>query len=737
MKTAPKAARPGVKTNNNARMMSYAKIIEVATIWLVLALYSNTISAENKTKQLYVIPHYLARTDCLTHYCYTLNELFGGNVANNSCISSNTRIIFLPGEHLVLQHGSFLVQHIHNLEITSKEVKKQNNPQNDGIEENATAKIVCNNTVFGITFLNITNLTISNIAIAGCGAPIPTHVDLGYSSFNGLNMNYTLVVAHSYNATIHGLSITNGRGVGILLYNVFTSFNLSHSVFTSNDINCYIVIAEKNFMRKYAYNGTAQIYKTNITFGNNSLIQSRRTSTSGIEIKIVNVIKFHIRISDILLSDNYASEGQFDLSLIGSTVDVDMANLTVKGEIVHNIGLNLDGDNTGRVTIIDSYFKGTCLRVNTQIPSSVLLKGSIIESCKGTGLALFSTNIVLNDVHISNNVGYMVEVVFTTQLTIEGDCTFYNNTGTFLIDTLEAEVIFSEGSRTQFTNNVNTCIDKCCQCSTVSLHGASIEIRNARIYFKNNVAKESGGILIAGGSLQFVGNSSIIFEDNIGENGGAMKISIDGYLMSTAGDFPRIEFIRNRARQKGGAIFTTNDFSKSSFVCLPDSQILFYFINNSASEAGSAIYGNLRSIMEPYQNPLIGCDPDYIYIEGKSNDYSKVSSEPVRVCMCANSVPNCSITERESEIYPGQIFIIEAVAVGLRYGTVPSTVQAEYDRTEYSWLRIGGGQYLQHVNNNCTTLRYETVLDFNQMRQLKLTTRVDDDALKLCKTKFG
>ena len=535
-------------------------------------------------------------------------------------------------------------------------------------------------------------------------------------------MDYTLAVANSHNVVIYGISITNGRGVGILLYNVFTSCVLSNSVFVRNDINCYIAIEQNpSIMRAYEYNGVFLIYKINITHG-----QNRDMMTSGIEIRTLYVTKLCIRIIDMMLVDNYANKGQFEVSLMYFSVDVEIDHLIVTGESIQNNGMRLDGNklSMGKVSIIDSHFIGTCLKVSTDSLNLVLLKDSVIKSCRGIGLELSSTNMQLHNVQIAHNMGNMVEITTSTELTIEGNCTFYNNTGTFLIDNLDAKVIFGELSTTVFENNLITCIDTCCQCSTLNLYGASIEIRNASVYFKNNIAIESGGMLIGGGSLHFFGNSSIVFEGNIGNNGGAMAIKSDTAISAKNG-LPTIQFTRNRARHKGGAIYMAVDLF-SYYICSLDSLVLFHFINNTASEAGSAIYGNMRSIMESDQNPLLKCDPDYIYIEGESNDYSEVSSDPVRVCMCANSIPNCSITEHQSDIFPGQIYKIEVVAVGLRFGTVPSTVGAEYERVEYSWMRIGGGQYLQHVDTHCTTLRYETVLDSIQMKQLTLTTNDDN-----------
>ena len=164
--------------------MYQAKVIELTTILVLISLHGYTATAvEDKTNVLYVIPNPLSQTNCPTHYCYTLSELVNKDII----ISSNTRVVFLPGEHTVTQNGSFLIQYIDNLEISGKihSGVAQINNHTVGIEPDATAKIVCNNTLFGIILVSITNLTISNIDITGCGAAISSQVDLGYGLLGG------------------------------------------------------------------------------------------------------------------------------------------------------------------------------------------------------------------------------------------------------------------------------------------------------------------------------------------------------------------------------------------------------------------------------------------------------------------------------------------------------------------------------------------------------------------------
>ena len=75
-----------------------------------------------------------------------------------------------------------------------------------------------------------------------------------------------------------------------------------------------------------------------------------------------------------------------------------------------------------------------------------------------------------------------------------------------------------------------------------------------------------------------------------------------------------------------------------------------------------------------------------------------VASDPTRICLCIDSNPDCSITQHQVTVFPGQKFEIEAVAVGQRMGIVPSIAIAKFSDDEGS-LGEAQGVYKQ-----CTSL---------------------------------
>lgn len=92
-----------------------------------------------------------------------------------------------------------------------------------------------------------------------------------------------------------------------------------------------------------------------------------------------------------------------------------------------------------------------------------------------------------------------------------------------------------------------------------------------------------------------------------------------------------------------------------------------------------------------------------IYNNTNSDNLSTVASNPTRMCICNNSTPDCNVLKHHLAVYPGEMFEIEAVAVGQRMGVVPSTVIANL-RDESLLCK---GQDVQSVGRVCTTLQYK------------------------------
>ena len=90
--------------------------------------------------------------------------------------------------------------------------------------------------------------------------------------------------------------------------------------------------------------------------------------------------------------------------------------------------------------------------------------------------------------------------------------------------------------------------------------------------------------------------------------------------------------------------------------------------------------------------------------------------------MCSKYILLYNITEHQVNVFPGETFDIEAVAVGQRMGIVPSTVNILESPDEGS---LSTGQDVQSVGRQCTIL-YFTVNTLKPVYKLKLRAQGTD-----------
>ena len=146
-----------------------------------------------------------------------------------------------------------------------------------------------------------------------------------------------------------------------------------------------------------------------------------------------------------------------------------------------------------------------------------------------------------------------------------------------------------------------------------------------------------------------------------------------------------------------------------------------FFKNNSANNAGSVLYGGA---IDNCKIHVIGLNLyftsgdvfDVLFQYEADTDYSttsKISSDPLHICVCINNLPDCRGSHYYNipyPVYPGETFqlSVPTVTVGQRHGTVFSTVRstAITNSIHSHPANLLDYQYLQHTNNTCTKLNY-------------------------------
>ena len=321
-----------------------------------------------------------------------------------------------------------------------------------------------------------------------------------------------------------------------------------------------------------------------------------------------------------------------------------------------------------------------------------------------------NNNIVMeNLLHLVNNQ------VQDNKAYIVGDTiviAFINNTakkdGIMILES----ITFMKVLNTQIIFKNNTCV------SSESSHASVLRLMNTPVHliqtnaiFSGNYSPQSGGITIISSRIT-VTSSTLYFYNNHGTDGGGMALYDRSFISCL--EKCNLYFHHNTAIKRGGAIFIKDsDYINSYTRILKEypfasfrSGFVLNFSSNIAALVRNDIYGGWIDFYLLF--PIITLFQD--------NASGTITSNPTRICMCSNSIPGpvCNITEHTLELFPGQTFEIEAVAVGQRMGIVPSIVESTIEEGS-----LETGQDVQSVGRRCTTLQF-TVSTLRPVCELKL-----------------
>ena len=194
--------------------------------------------------------------------------------------------------------------------------------------------------------------------------------------------------------------------------------------------------------------------------------------------------------------------------------------------------------------------------------------------------------------------------------------------------------------------------------------------------------------------MEVSSGSASVIHNNTGIDGGGLALYGDSYLLLENGSL--LTFTNNTA-QRGGAMFvetsTISLFNKQQiepcFYQFPSNSQSrsgkVTFSGNQATIAGSVLFGNTICVLF---SSLDWCDGHSIDCFNKTFDYSEqngpsvLSFEPFDVCFCESNTANCSNykhTPLNIQAYPGEVFNISLVTVGVNGGVTPGTVVIEPD----------------------------------------------------------
>ena len=137
-----------------------------------------------------------------------------------------------------------------------------------------------------------------------------------------------------------------------------------------------------------------------------------------------------------------------------------------------------------------------------------------------------------------------------------------------------------------------------------------------------------------------------------------------------------------------------------------------YFTKNLGSTSGSSLFGGLLDrctvspFAEKYKESVLGVSSGFKYLELSSNiRINSVSSDPVKVCFCRESQPDCTYQPPTIYVMKGQKFVTTVVAVDQVNHTVMNATIRSFLSSKLGGL--GENQLNQTTTDSCTDLQFE------------------------------
>ena len=678
---------------------------------LLLSISSLTTAATGRYRYVYVTPKAKSKCPLSAQPCYTLSQISDDPARY---FASNTTVVLLPGTHNINSTTDTAIEDVSNIALVGGIVK--------------VSRIQCIGAgEFGFAFSNVKNLTISNIWLSDCSAPLLWDEIVWQISSANLHSEwlpqvndiiYNKIPAALYliqvsYVKISKLKISNSDGAGLLGINVLGNTSITNSSFTRNKVNSYFQFMDAE---RYPVHTVLQLQDTDFAWGKTSdlhhaagLTIVMAQSTYSILVKIINVAMYgNLGASgpygNMLIRFDECNNYQIEIVIQGLNCSrpIDPGISYLDDTEYSERGMDLEGDldlteSNCRyfqhpIQISNSHFSHNKvalsiwrIRGKLVIFENVTIFQNSKEEAVLDSFSVSQSNVSLKNTNFSHNE-IMADI---KQSTITFQDNTFNNTG-------EWGALYAESSNVTFQGNATFIKNK--------------GIIGGAIYLKNSTLTTEG---------------SIYFLENEGYNGGAIAFHSGSILK--LGAHGKIQFTGNHAQHQGGAIYVYNPIDPSG-VYLFRSQGVFLFPqitcfyqarnkeiiapivleNNTANDAGSAVFGGWVDI----------CDGKWLYeylllfdtmfkISKNSTDLSQISSTPIIVCICFNYTPNCNYTNVHISAYPGQTFYISAVAVGQRLGIVPTIIRSAIFPTQSTIQpTLDTLQYSQNVEKVCTNLSY-------------------------------
>ena len=613
----------------------------------------------------YVTPN-ITSSPCLHNQpCNTLDAY----IQNSSYyFRSNTTFVFYPGNHLLVNFT--IIKDCENIQFVgigdvtqhligevmifrynpNGEISCPYPEDNQTTFQQSSSVIKCTYNVpsiSGLAFINVTNLTILNITIYGCGAPVPS------TELNNVNnLTASLLIINGYDLKFEGLSIQSSIGYGLLGINIQGYSHISDSSFINNNIipgTDPIKFGSQCFY----YESCTQI-GVNLTW---MLFYGQRWSDYNFVPGGNAVLLYTDMTPDAYRNDVFL---EIDSSIFALGID---ASVTFIPQTLHPVlttpcyqygtGLTISAHQTAydlNVNIRDSiayrnqaacgsnfYLNDYSGRSHFNVTNTSSIRGSCLNGCglfynlKITEQAGYSTpSLAVADSTFINNYAFsngsslyaLINGPLTPQPNLTPNITIINSgfIGDMPLNNVMNLYQSANGNGVQITLENLTFASVFCpdgidtnisllvsNCSFEGLNRA-ITVQSNTLHIHDcifgNILRDEGpliqsGITAMSSMIYFMGQNVFINNNPKYGMGGALELYSSTFQISAPNI---IKFINNTASIYGGAIYSSSEYvSAQGIKCFfqindPNGTLLnpntsMYFYGNSAGIAGSAIYG--------------------------------------------------------------------------------------------------------------------------------------------------
>ena len=725
-------------------------MVSVTIFYIILPFY---ILSEASCTHINIFPN----TNCTGFedeqdgYNFPLSRLYTTN--NDSLLlTSNTTITFLTGIHQL--RSDIVIRDVEDLTIEFQE----------------KSQLHCE-TRRGIVFVNVTNLNLYGLTLTNCGAEISEELieEAIFVQTESIlrikrGLKSAIFMVNIRNLCMDHAKINGSHGYGFLGINI-----IGDSLVTNTQINS----SNTNSLSDYDCTSRSKLEPSQAAkcHGGNALfLYNDYPTCPDIRARYSITIASSIFSHGVDLTENfdrYISQG-YGLGVVASQIYYDihikLINDTFSNNMAKSFGSNLFirlifSETNSNVTIRDCHILfGRCTYCNIPrgVPYSslVFLYGLRVPSsrgeykrCSNLDEVIWSDSkavspmmmraaskrriLLIENSRFAANHGGTIYIILFSSLTytrtytvLIRNCTLSRNEAT----KAGAMYIADISPRPENTNEMEMTVENTTFEHHVTLTepytdtqpNTNLLLSIKKFTFRGCTFMNNDGTAIVAHDTSLFFEGVNTFYSNRARLGAAVELT--GVSIIYLRPNTHMIFKNNFALEKGGAMYLTGGSEESyffdcqiqvfdpTFTKIPQLNITMVFVNNSAKDAGDALYGGridacYTSAPSQFllQNRTLTTSSTFDTItdfKAQPATSSIVSSDAIRICFCFSGKHNCSIKQQMFSKYPGEKFEISIVGVGQRDGTVPTVVLA-YSRTNVKFQNSS-----QQTGHTCTDTFY-------------------------------